>query len=679
MQNNINMKAKLLTICTLLLAAGCTRTPVKNAGINYAYMDTTVRAGDDFARYATGHWAELNPQPKEYPMWGTVGKVQDDNIKALAALIQDIAAGENKKGSIEQKIGDLYNMMMDSVRLNSEGAAPLRAHIAEIDAIQTREDLLAHCAREHDNLLFGIYVGADEKDSRNNIVCISQDGLSLGNRDYYLSDDPQNTMIREAMKEHMVRLFVLTGYGAEESRDKIERIWDIETAIAEPYYSMEKQRDSDANYHKVTVDSLTAICGGFDWRTYLDNYRYNLTMEVDLGQPEPVAKACEILMTASLEDLKDIYRWQLISGASSVLSDDFTDENFDFNKKLYGVQQKTPRWKMAESLVDNFMSDAVGQMYVKRYFSKEAKAEMLEMISNLQASLAEIIRKQEWMCDSTKAIALDKLAAYKVKVGYPDKWDDISGLTVDPELTLYDNIRAARKFYWELSYNKKYNKPVDTDEWHMPAQMVNAYYNPTTNEICFPAGFLQPPLYSITADAAANYGAIGVVIGHEMTHGFDDQGRKYNKDGNLSDWWTEADTEGFSKPCSQMVEFFNSLWVIPGELKANGALCLGENLADHGGLNIAYEAFQMWQQKHGRLDTDNGFTPEQRFFLSYANVWADTASEEILRYLTMMDVHSIARLRVNGALAQCDYWYDAFNIQPGDSLYVAPENRVKVW
>ena len=674
------MKTRILIFCAaMMIAAGCGRTPVKTAGINYAYMDTTVRAGDDFARYATGHWADFNPQPKEYPMWGTVTKVSDDNVKALAELIKEIAAADNKKGSVEQKIGDLFNMMMDSVRLNNEGAAPLKAHIAEIDAISTREELLAYCAREHDDLLFSMFISADEKDADNNIVCISQSGLSLGNRDYYLSGDPQNVMVREAMKEHMVRLFVLTGYSPEESRDKVQRIWDIETSIAVPYYSKEKQRDTEANYHKMSVDSLIAVCGGFDWKEYMKNYRFDKTDEVDLGQPEPVAKACEILMTASLDDLKDIYRWQLINSASNILSDDFSDENFDFNKKIFGVQEKTPRWKMAEGLVDGLMSDAVGQMYVKKYFSKEAKEEMLELIHNLQASLAERIKNQEWMCEDTKKVALEKLMAYGVKVGYPDKWDDLSGLVIDPENSLYDNLRTASKFYWDLYYEKKYNKPVDKSEWHMPAQMVNAYYNPTSNEICFPAGFLQPPLFDINADAAANYGAIGVVIGPEMTHGFDDQGRMYNKDGNLCDWWTPEDAEGFRKPCDAMVEYFNSLWVIPGEVKANGTLCLGENLADHGGLNIAYDAFQMWQKKHGRLSDDNGFTPEQRFFLSYANVWAGTASDEILRYLTMMDVHSIDRLRINGALAQCDYWYEAFDIQPGDALYVAPENRVKVW
>ena len=661
-----------------LIIASCGTKPAKTAGINYDYMDTSVRPGDDFAKYATGHWSDFNPQPPEYPRWGAFTKLGDDNLKTLSDMIQEIAAKDNKKGSIPQKIGDLYNMAMDSVRLNADGAAPLRAHLEEIDQIGSREQLLHHCAREHDDLLFGMYVGADEKDAANNIVSIGQGGLTLRNREYYLSDDPQTVMVREATKEHMKNLFVLAGYSEEEALDKVHRIWAIESDLAVAHYSMEEQRIPEKNYHKMTVQEMEKLTG-FDWKTYLSDYRYDKTEEVDLGQPEPVAKACQILMNAPIEDLKDIYRWQIINGGSSLLSDDFIQENFEYSHKIYGTQEITPRWKRAVNLVDGLMSDAVGQMYVERFFSKAAKTEMTDLVGKLQASLGERIKAQEWMTEETKAKALDKLASFTVKVGYPDKWDDLTPLVIDPAKSLYENARAASDFYWDLNYKKRYNKPVDKSEWHMPAQMVNAYYNPTTNEICFPAGILQPPFFDMKADAATNYGAIGVVIGHEMTHGFDDQGRLYTKEGNLQNWWTDADSEAFKKPCDAMTEYFNSLWVIPNDLHANGALCLGENIADHGGLNIAYNAFQMWQKEHGRLGDDNGFTPEQRFFLSYANVWAGSSSEEMLRYLTMMDVHSVNFLRVNGGLAQCDYWYDAFDIQPGDAYYVAPEDRVKVW
>jgi len=672
-------KMIFIMAATGLVVASCgTKEPAKTAGINYDYMDTSVRPGDDFAKYATGHWADYNPQPKEYPMWGTIYKVSEENTVNLASMIQEIAAKENAKGSIAQKIGDLYNMAMDSARLNADGAAPLKAHLAEIDAIGSREELLRHCAKEHDNLLFNMYVDADEKDSKNNIVSISQGGLTLRNKEYYSSKEPQNVKMREDTKTHMKNLFVLSGYDEKTAQDKMNRIWALETELAATHYSMEDQRISEKNYHKMTVDEMEKLTG-FDWKSYLKDYRYDKTTEVDLGQPEPVAKACELLKKAPLEDLKDVYRWKIIRSASSVLSDDFAQENFDYEHKVYGTQEMTPRWKRAVNLVDGLMSDAVGQMYVEKYFSKEAKDEMIELVGNLQKSLGERIQAQEWMTDETKAKALEKLAAFTVKVGYPDKWDDLTPLVIDPSKSLYENARAASNFYWELNYNKRYNKPVDKSEWLMPAQMVNAYYNPTTNEICFPAGFLQPPLFDLKADAAANYGSIGVVIGHEMTHGFDDQGRHYTKEGNLENWWTDADAEGFKKPCDAMVSYFDNLWVIPGELHANGTLCLGENIADHGGLNIAYNAFQMWQKEHGRLPDDNGFTPEQRFFLSYANVWAGSTTEEMLRYLTMMDVHSVMFLRVNGGLAQCDPWYEAFDIQPGDAYYVAPENRVKVW
>ncbi|MBO4768185.1 MAG: M13 family metallopeptidase [Bacteroidales bacterium] len=674
------MKKLLLSIAAASLAAvSCTPKQEKTTGINYAYMDTTARPGDDFAKYATAHWAEYNPQPKEYPSWGAFEKLGEENTYNLAALIQDIASRKNKKGTIEQKIGDLYNMVMDSVRLNAEGAAPLKAHLAELDGIDSREALLKYCATEHSDLMFRMGVGPDDKDADNNIVSIGQGGLTLGVRDYYLSVDPETVKFREATKEHMKNLFVLAGFPEEEAVAKTARIWEIETELAEAHYTKEKRRIPEENYHKVTVEELNEMCAPFDWNTYLKDYRYDKTTEVDLKQPEPVVKGCQMLMSLPLEDLKSLCQWGIINGCTMLLSDEFTQEMQDYNNKVYGTEEMTPRWKRAVGMVDNTMSDAVGQMYVKKYFPKEAKKEMLELVGNLQKALGERFKAQEWMTDETKKLALEKLNAFTVKIGYPDKWDDLSGLVIDPEKPLYENMRKAYEFLWNLDYEKHYNKPVDKTEWLMSPQTVNAYYSKSTNEICFPAAILQPPFFNVNADAAANYGAIGVVIGHEMTHGFDSRGRLYTKEGNLENWWTEEDETAFKKPCDAMVNYFNGLWVIPDELHANGVLTLEENIADHGGLNVAYNAFQTWQEKHGRLKDVDGFTPEQRFFLSYANVWAGSATPEILRYYTMIDVHSVSFLRVNGGLAQCDYWYDAFDIQPGDALYVAPENRVKVW
>ena len=659
--------------------ASCTPSaPVKTSGLDYSNLDTTARPGDDFFKYATGNWITNNPQPAAFPRWGSFTKLGDDNTNQLSELIQGLAAQENEFGSVAQKVADLYKLSMDSVRLNAEGAAPLLPYLEKINNIQTREELIAYAASEHDNLLWGLYCGADEKDSKNNAVQISQGGLSLGNRDYYLSDDPSIVKIREAAKEHGVNLYKLVGVDEETAKKKVETIFKYETQIATVSKSMEELRDPEANYNKMSVADLSKHCN-FNWDSYLKNYGYDETETVIIGQLVPVALACKILNTAPLEDLKTIYEFQTIEGLSGLLSDAFTDENFAFNQKLTGAKEQQPRWKRAVNRVDGLLGEAVGQMYVEKYFPAESKERMLKLVANLQAVLGERIKAQTWMSEETKKVALEKLATFYVKVGYPDKWEDISGLTIDPEKSLLENVVEASKFYWNLNKEKHYNKPVDKDEWGMTPQTVNAYYNPTTNEICFPAGILQPPFFSKDFDDAVNYGAIGVVIGHEMTHGFDDQGRQYDKDGNLRQWWADEDVEAFNIPAEQMVQYFDSLWVIPGDLRSNGRMCLGENLADHGGLNIAFQALQMAQEQNGKLGDENGFTPEQRFFLSYSNVWAGVSTEEILRRLTLVDVHSAGHLRVNGGVAQCNAWYEAFNIQPGDALYVAPENRVNVW
>jgi putative endopeptidase len=665
-------------LCAAAFTA-CSKQPaaVGESGIDYANLDSTARPGDDFFQYATGHWIDHNPQPAAFPRWGSFTKLADDNTNQLNELITSIAAQQNEPGSIAQKIGDLYNLCMDSTRLNAEGYAPLKPYLDKIAAIQTREELIQRTADQHDDLLFDIYVSSDEKNSAMNIVCISQGGLSLGDKEYYLSKDENTVAIREAFKEHVVNLYKLCGYDDAAAKAKMETIMRLETSIAEVSIDKEDLRDPEANYHKMTLDELSQLTNNFNWADYFKAYTYDSTTEVDLGQIVPVAKACELLQTAPLEDLKTIYEWQTISWASGMLSDAFTDENFAFNQKLTGAREQQPRWKRAIGKVNTLMGQPVGQLYVEKYFPAEYKERMLHLVHNLQTVLGQRIQAQEWMSDSTKAVALEKLNAFYVKIGYPDKWDDISGLTIDPQLSLLDNVYNASLFYWNLNKEKRYNKPVDRDEWHMTPQTVNAYYNPTTNEICFPAGILQPPFFNMEADDACNYGAIGVVIGHEMTHGFDDQGRQYDKDGNLNIWWAEEDIERFKVPANALADYFDQLEVLPG-LRSNGRLCLGENLADHGGINIAFQALQL-AMKERPLGTDNGFTPEQRFFLSYANVWAGVSSDEILRYLTMMDVHSANFLRVNGTLPHIDAWYEAFNIQPGDKLYLPKEQRVNIW
>ena len=674
---------KLLLMSAICAAAltGCQKEEAKTSGLDYTNLDTTVRPGDNFAEYATGNWIKNNPQPAIFPRWGSFTKLGDDNTKQLAELIQGIAAQQNEPGSVAQKIGDLYNLSMDSTRLNAEGYEPLKPYLEKLRGLQTREELFQLMYAEHDDLFFGIGIGADEKDAKNNVMNVMQGGLSLGDKRYYLSDDPETKKILLAFIEHEENLLKLCGVDEETAKKNVATLIKYETELAKVSKSREELRDPEANYNKVTVAELSKLTGNFDWNAYFKGNTYDATEEVVLGQPIPVAKGCEFLMKAPLEDLKAIYEIRWISGASGLLSDDFVNENFRYSQIRTGAKEQQPRWRRAVNRVDGTMGEALGQLFVEKYFPAESKQRMLDLVANLQTVLGERIKAQTWMSDSTKQVALEKLSTFYVKVGYPDKWEDISGLVIDKEKSLYENMRNAMDFYWNLDKEKHYNKPVDRDEWGMTPQTVNAYYNPTTNEICFPAGILQPPFFSKDYDDAVNYGAIGVVIGHEMTHGFDDQGRQYDKEGNLHQWWADSDVEAFKIPAEQLAVYFDSLWVIPGELHSNGHQCLGENIADHGGLNIAYNALELARQNGSQtcLGDENGFTPEQRFFLSYANVWAGVCSEELLRQYAILDVHSAGHLRINGGVAQCPYWYEAFKIQPGDSLYVAPEDRVNLW
>ena len=663
---------------TALAMTACNQSVQLETGVDVSNLDTTARPGDDFFRYATGHWIDNNPQPAAYPRWGSFTKLGDDNVNQLSELIQSIAADSTyATGSIRQKIGDLYKLYMDTVRRNELGCQPVMPYLQKIQDCKTREELLRYAASEHDCILFSVGIGADAKNSTMNIVSISQSGLSLGERDYYLSDDARIVAVRESFKQHVVNLYKLIGLSEKEAQQKMQTIMKYETELAKIHYSREQRRDPEANYHKLTIDELKAQTNGFEWVQFLADFGYDQTSEVDLGQPEPVAYACKLLMTAPLADLKTLYEFQTLSSASGYLSDDFVNENFRFHQSMTGAKEMKPLWKRAVNFVDGKLGQAVGQMYVEKYFPAENKERMLTLVKNLQTALGERIQAQEWMSDSTKQVALEKLSTFYVKIGYPDKWDDYSPLTIDPSKNLLENVYNCLVFGWNLDKQKNYNKPVNRDEWFMTPQTVNAYYNPTTNEICFPAGILQPPFFNMAADDAANYGAIGVVIGHEMTHGFDDQGRQFDKDGNLRQWWADADVEAFKVPAEKLANYFDSLYVLPG-VHANGHRCLGENLADHGGLNIAFQAFQKATSARP-LETRDGFTPEQRFFLAYANVWAGVNTEEGIMMLNTVDAHALNFHRVNGALPHIEAWYNAFNVQPGDSLYLAPEERVKIW
>ena len=650
------------------------------SGIDLANMDTTVAAGTDFFRYACGGWNDAHPLTAEYSRYGTFDQLFDNSQKQLRELIEGLAAQKNNPaGSAAQKIGDLYNMAMDSVTLNKQGAEPVKAMLGKIAALKDKSEIIpmmTEMAHIGIGTYFHSYVYADPKNSSLNIFQMGQGGINLGEKEYYLDNDSITQNIREQYKVYIGKLFQLAGFTEAEAQQKVADVMEIETAIAKASRSATELRDPEANYHKMSFDELKKTISGIDWDAYVKGLGIQAPAELNVEQVEPIQEVARLMNTLPVSKHVSYLEYNLLDAAASCLSDDFVAARFDFyGKVLSGRQVNQPRWKRAVNSVNGMLGELVGEMYVEKYFPAAAKERMVKLVKNLQTALGERINAQEWMSDSTKVKAQEKLAAFHVKVGYPDKWKDYSKLDIKKDSYWANVCRAS-----EWSFNDMYSrlgKPVDKDEWLMTPQTVNAYYNPSTNEICFPAAILQPPFFNMEADDAANYGAIGVVIGHEMTHGFDDQGRQFDKDGNLTDWWAPGDADRFKERAQVMVDFFNNIEVLPG-LHANGELTLGENLADHGGLNVAYLAFQN-ATKDAPLGVVDGFTPEQRFFLAYATLWAGNIRDEQIRVYTKSDPHSLGRWRVNGALPHIQAWYDAFHITPSDPLYVAPEKRVNVW
>ena len=648
-------------------------------GIDLANLDTTALPGTDFYQYACGGWMKNHPLTDEYSQYGSFTVLAENNRKQMQGLIEELAKGQHEAGSVAQKIGTLYNLAMDSVKLNQEGTAPIKTELEEIASLKNKADvyaLLGSLERRGITSYLGTGVGADQKNSDMNAVYTSQAGLSMGERDYYLATDEATTKIREAFKVHVAKMYQLAGFDEATANRGRDIVMDVETRLAKTFRSMVELRDPQANYNKMTLDELKQKYASFNWDAYLTNLGLKNVQEIIVGQPEALAEATKILDSLPVEQQVLYLQWKLIDRAASFLNDEIVEQNFDFyGRTMSGAKEMQPRWKQAVSVTGSVLGEAVGQMYVEKYFPAAAKERMVTLVKNLQTALGERIQALEWMSDSTKARALEKLAAFHVKIGYPDKWKDYGKLDIKDD-SYYANIERAT--VWASDENMaKAGKPVDKEEWHMTPQTVNAYYNPTTNEICFPAGILQPPFFDMQADDAFNYGAIGVVIGHEMTHGFDDQGRQYDKDGNLKDWWTAEDAERFNQRAQVMVNFFDSIQVAPG-VHANGRQTLGENIADYGGLQVAYQAFKT-ATKDAPLATVDGLTPEQRFFLAYAGVWANNVRPEFVLYLTKMDVHSLGEWRVNGALPQIDAWYEAFNIGEADPMFVPKEERVAIW
>lgn len=598
----------------------------------------------------------------------------------MRELIEGLAAQKNNQaGSAAQKIGDLYNMAMDSVTLNKQGAEPVKAMLDKIAGMKDKSEIvpmMTEMAHIGIGTYFHSYVYADPKNSSLNIFQIGQGGINLGEKEYYLDTDSITQNIREQYKLYIGKLFQLAGFSEADAQQKVADVMEIETAIAKVSRSATELRDPEANYHKMSFDELKKTIAGIDWDAYMKGLGIQAPAELNVEQVEPIQEVARLMNTLPLSKHVSYLEYNLLDAAASCLSDDFVAARFDFyGKVLSGRQVNQPRWKRAVNSVNGMLGELVGEMYVEKYFPAAAKERMVKLVKNLQTALGERIDAQEWMSDSTKIRAHEKLATFHVKVGYPDKWKDYSKLEIKND-SYWANVCRASEWGFNDMYSR-IGKPVDKDEWLMTPQTVNAYYNPSTNEICFPAAILQPPFFNMEADDAANYGAIGVVIGHEMTHGFDDQGRQFDKDGNLTDWWAPGDADRFKERAQVMVDFFNKIEVLPG-LQANGELTLGENLADHGGLNVAYLAFQN-ATKDAPLGVVDGFTPEQRFFLAYATLWAGNIRDEQIRVYTKSDPHSLGKWRVNGALPHIQAWYDAFHITPSDPLYVAPENRVNVW
>ncbi len=656
--------------------------PLKS-GINLADMNTSAKAGDDFYEYACGGWMKANPLPPAYSRFGSFDRLGEDNNKRINSILKELETGTFQQGTIEQKLSDYYKMAMDSARREQEGIQPVMPLIKKLEAAKTLQqlfDVQLEMAKFGDSEFYRAGMGADEKNASQNILSVNQGGLTLGQKDYYLETDEATTKIREAYKKHIVRMFQLFGFSKGQATKKMQNVWKLELELAKVSKSRTELRDPQANYNKMTLQEFNTKYPNLKLEQVMNaqGLQSKYMQELVVGQPAFMEGTNSLLAKIKPAEYRDYMEWGVIVSAASYLNDEVREANFDFfGRTMTGRKEDHPLWRRATSQVQGAMGQALGRIYVKKYFPAAAKERMVKLVKNLQIALGERIAAQDWMDDSTKVNALLKLNTFYVKVGYPDKWIDMTKLNVDPKKSYYENHIENLKFWNDYYIDHTAGKPVDIDDWYMTPQTVNAYYNPTTNEICFPAGILQVPFFDMTADDAFNYGAIGVVIGHEMTHGFDDQGRQFDKDGNMHDWWKESDGKNFTERTDKYADFFSQIDVLP-DLKANGRLTLGENLADHGGLQVAYAAFKN-ATKNNPLPVIDGLTADQRFFLAYAGVWAGNITEAEIRNRTKSDPHSLGRWRVNGALPHIDAWYEAFGVKEGNKMYIPKEKRLQLW
>ena len=677
------MNMKMIIPMVMIAAMPMGADAQNKSGLVMSNLDKTAKPADDFYQFATGGWQKNNPLPAAYSRYGSFDQLQENNNKRINSILGELQKKSYKKGSIEQKLSDFYKLAMDVDRRNKEGVAPVKPLLDEIAAAQTKADLQklqVKYAWMGLGVSYGAGFGADEKNVTQNIYNLSQGGLTLGAKDYYLNNDAATVAIREAYKTYLAKMFQLYGFSAADACQYAQAIFLHETSLAFVSKSRTELRDPQANYNKMTLKQfsenypnipLEALANG-------EGIKSENIQELIVGQPAFFAAYDKLSAAENASVLKALMLWSVIRSSSAYLTDEIREANFDFfGKTMSGRQEDYPLWKRATNQVENQMGEALGRIYCKKFFPESSKKMMETLVTNLQISLGERIDAQTWMSDVTKAAAHKKLDKFYVKIGYPNKWTDYSLLNIDPSKSYYENVLACRKFANDKEIAEKAGKPVDRDEWYMTPQTVNAYYNPTTNEICFPAGILQYPFFDPKADEAFNYGAIGVVIGHEMTHGFDDQGRQYDATGNLQDWWTADDAKGFNQRADMYADFFSNIKVLP-DLNGNGRFTLGENLADHGGLMVAFNALKNATAKKP-LKNKDGFTPAQRFFLAYAGVWGQNITEKEIRQRVKNDPHSLGKWRVDGALPHIDAWYEAFGVKPGDKMFIPKNERLELW
>ena len=664
------------------MVTACCSNPESNKdntvpAIDVNNFDEAIARNDNFYQWATGGWQKNNPLKPEYSRYGSFDVLRENNEIRINELFEAMTANTAEQGSVEQKISDLYKMGLDEARLNAEGAEPIREALNAILATESTEALKASLATMHTDgigLFFGCYPGADLADSNYTTIYLEQGGLGMGNCDYYTKEE--NAHLKAAYRDYLAKLFTLAGVEGDIEL-MVNNVMDIENRIAAKSWTNVECRDIQKGYNPFTLEQLKARFGTIDWEAYFKTMGVGEFTHLVVSQPSSFENIMAVIDTTPIESLRHYVAAHYINSATSYLSEEFALASFEFyGKTMSGTQEIRPRWKRAMAVPNSVLSEAVGQMYVAKYFPEEEKVRVETMVSNIQKAFSKHIDNLDWMSDATKVKAQEKLAAFTVKIGYPNKWKDYSSLDIDPSKSYWENIIAANRWY-TADEMKEVGKPVDRDKWLMSPQTVNAYYMPTTNEICFPAAILQPPFYNPAADDAVNYGAIGVVIAHEMTHGFDDQGSQFDKTGNMNDWWTAEDRAAFEKKTQVLVDQFNAIEILPG-LYADGKYSLGENIADQGGLRLSFTALVDSFGEERPADID-GFTAEQRFYIGYATLWAQNITDQEKERLTKEDVHSLGVNRVNATLRNIQSFYDAFDIKEGDAMYMAPEERVIIW